>query len=210
VVRHQVLVLAFGGSNPSSPATCSTKQLEKVMPERELVLPEPSKLETIRNFIDPALIAETNAAVRAKDNLGEFVLHHASSSEVEEIINPEKGCPLLPFSLAKMAGIVIDYLPFKWSRLSLYIRHMHTSQQRSLNIHPDNTYDIRLLIEGDRARWIFDQPKYLRQYPEGLALRAGDAVILNNQCPKEMQVRHGVRLGDDVNVRTSYLFNFQA
>lgn len=112
--------------------------------------------------------------------------------------------------LVVMTQEVIDALPYDWKRISLFVRRIGTEHHiSSLSPHVDVAQDMRVLIEGNQSRWIFDQPRMLEQYPDGLPLSAGDAVVLNNHCPWEEQLRHGVVLDTPVAHRTSYLFNFE-
>ncbi len=170
-----------------------------------LELPPAGALWVSPDFMDLELVDQANRVTDPQTylHMRGFVWMQKSPEEVTAII--ENGDT--PEPLCEMAQKVADALPFVWSSLSFYIRHIGTKEHTSsVSIHSDNDKSMRVLIEGGSAKWVFDQEEWTQQYPNGLLLRKGTAAVLNNLCDRSSQLRHGVTT--ELDTRTSYLFNF--
>lgn len=175
-----------------------------------LVIPGAGEIHHNPAFMDPALVNSVNAVTRNSDTIlmTGLVFQRKRPADVQSILNKETGFLQLPNELIAMTKFVIDAVPFEWRRVGLYIRHMGNLGMRSLTIHADNDPSMRVLVEGDESRWKFERSKYATQYPNGLPLTRGAAIVLNNYCAIADQLRHGVELNAGTAHRTSYLYNF--
>ncbi len=174
------------------------------MPKPKLPTPAAGEIVFRPSFIDETIV---NAANRTVSNMpmGGFLLRHFDNGCSFEAMENQLTLPLIA-----MTQEVIDAVGFDWMRMSLFVRRIGSEHDiSSLSPHVDVAQDMRVLIEGGQSRWIFDQPRVIEQYPDGLPLSAGDAVVLNNHCSQEHQLRHGVVLDTQLPHRTSYLFNFE-
>lgn len=177
---------------------------------QKLILPPEGALSVALDFLDLELVNAANEATnpRLVPYIGGFVWSREISDRVTELIDGEKGGETIPEPLRVMARAVIDNIDFSWRSSSFYVRHIGTTRlTNKLSIHTDGDRDMRVLVEGHSARWIFDQPYWTQKYPHGLALQTGAAVVLNNLCTSSEQLRHGVITDEEI--RSSYLFNFQ-
>lgn len=175
----------------------------------KLPIPNPGELEVCRGFRTAEQMGEVNAAARLERANG-YIFSYCSRNLVEELISGDTRPTTIPEPFVNLTHAVVEALDYDWRQADLYVRHMGGDKGvRSVSIHTDNSHDIRVLVEGDGATWEFDQPQLLEEYPEGLQLQTGDVTILNNKCEMDEQLRHGVRLALNQEVRTSYLFSFR-
>lgn len=173
-------------------------------------IPKPGELEVLRGFRTHEEMGEVNAAAQHV-SFNNWIFNHSTRDQVEDMIAGGTGQITIPKSYIELTHAVVEATDFDWRVLGLYVRHMGGNYHASsLDIHADQTHDLRVLVEGHGATWEFDQPGVVEEYPDGLQLRTGDAIILNNQCMPYRQLRHGVRLASQLAVRTSHLFIFKS
>jgi hypothetical protein len=81
--------------------------------------------------------------------------------------------------------------------------------------HQDKLKDVRVLVDvTGGAKWILHSYKhpysrYETRYPREMPVQKGDKITLNNQCPLEKRVPHGVNLLGGTNRRASFLYTFK-
>lgn len=96
------------------------------------------------------------------------------------------------------------------SSVIMFARRLGTSCGRnSVPMHKDKSNDLRVLIEGDRSAWRFKQDFMLLQYPDGIDLTRGSAIVIDNRTMnKSKRSAHAVSVDDSVFERWSFLSKF--
>lgn len=178
-----------------------------------LTLPNAGGIEVIRGYVAPDAIDSVNAAYNseARNTFNTFVYHKSLESWLSDLSQHDSRSRHLLTPIENLTRMVIAEALRAWEFdfFALYVRELgEAAGNRSLATHNDVDQDIRVLVEGHGARWLFPD-RYSDQYPDGLKLAPGDAVILNNQCDWEQQLVHGAEMSPDIPQRLSYLFLFK-
>lgn len=192
------------------------------MPNR-LSLPDPGEIAVYRQFISPSMCEVSVGDIRHAYELekftsgGERLIKQRTDRSLEwgdafmgsytdaELHNKSHN------ARRKIHDDIVSSIDFTWNDIFGFLRVMSRRRNGISAIYPhrDQSSDVRVLVDPTGgAKWTFTDRLHQLKYPDGLYLNQGDVVLMNNQCPPEEQLEHGVEVLPTSRMRASYLFVF--